>query len=248
METTECIIIHNGQKSAEENMRFDAELLENAKNFLNPVLHFYEWKSPSATYGYFADPTALLFLDRAGSLDLARRPTGGGVIFHIWDFAFSILVPVSSPLYSVNTLNNYALINAIVLSSVTSFLGNSTSFYLTPQDGVSLAKDCKHFCMAKPTQYDVMLKNKKVAGAAQRKTKKGFLHQGSICLQLPDRNYLQQIIRSKEVIDAMYLHTFPLLGDQAVLKAQITAAKIDLQTLLAYHLNRICLQSSQANS
>ncbi|MDR2539536.1 MAG: hypothetical protein LBC45_02845 [Chlamydiales bacterium] len=228
-------------------MRFDVELLENAKNFLNPVLHFYEWESPSATYGHFADPASLLFLDQIGSLDLARRPTGGGVIFHIWDFAFSILVPASSVLYSVNTLHNYALINAIVLSSIESFLGNSASFHLTPQDGVSLVKDCKHFCMAKPTQYDVMLKNKKVAGAAQRKTRRGFLHQGSICLQLPDRNYLTQIIRSKEVIDAMYAHTFPLLGDRAVSRAQIEVAKADLQMLLACDLNRICLKYSQTN-
>ncbi len=247
METTECRIIHTGQKSAEENMRFDAELLENVKDFLNPVLHFYEWESPSATYGYFADPATLLFLDEIGPLDLARRPTGGGVIFHIWDFAFSILVPASSALYSVNTLNNYALINAVVLSSIESFLGSSSSFYLTPQDGVSLTKECRHFCMAKPTQYDVMLKNKKVAGAAQRKTKKGFLHQGSICLQLPDRNYLTQIIRSREVIEAMYAHTFPLLGDGSISKSQIETTKIHLQTLLACDLNRICLRYSQAN-
>ena len=118
MGITECIIIHTGQKSAEENMRCDAELLENAKNFSKPVLHFYEWEFPSATYGYFADPASLLFLDQIGPLNLARRPTGGGVIFHIWDFAFSILVPANSALYSVNTLSNYALINAIVLSSI----------------------------------------------------------------------------------------------------------------------------------
>lgn len=247
METTECIIIHTGQKSAEENMRFDAELLENAKDFFNPVLHFYEWKSPSATYGYFANPATLLFLDQIGPLELAKRPTGGGVIFHNWDFAFSILVPTSSALYSVNTLNNYALINAVVLSSIESFLGNSTSFYLTPQDGASLVKDCKHFCMANPTQYDVMLKNKKIAGAAQRKTKNGFLHQGSICLQLPDHNYLTQIIRSREVIESMYAHTLPLLGDGFVPKSQIETAKIRLQTLLVCDLNRICLRYSQAN-
>ena len=247
METTECRIIHTGQKSAEENMRFDAQLLENAKNFLSPVLHFYEWQLPSATYGYFADPAALLFLDQIGLLDLARRPTGGGVIFHIWDFAFSILVPASSALYSVNTLDNYALINAIVLSSIQSFLGNSTSLYLTPQDGIPLAKDCKHFCMAKPTQYDVMLKNRKIAGAAQRKTKNGFLHQGSICLQFPDRNYLTQVIRSKEVIEAMYVHTLPLLGDGSASKSQIEAAKIRLQTLLTCDLNRVCLKYSQVN-
>lgn len=247
METTEYTIIHTGQKSAEENMRFDADLLEKAKDFSKPVLHFYDWESPSATYGYFAKPASLLFLDQIGSLDLAKRPTGGGIIFHIWDFAFSLLVPANSPLYSANALNNYILINAAVLSSVESFLQNGTSLYLTPQDGVAFSRDCKHFCMAKPTQYDVMLRNKKVAGAAQRKTKNGFLHQGSICLQLPDRNYLNLVIRSKEVIDAMYAHTFPLLGDDFVTESQIRAAKMHLQTLLAYDLNRICLKYSQAN-
>ncbi|MGL5263400.1 MAG: lipoyl protein ligase domain-containing protein [Candidatus Rhabdochlamydia sp.] len=247
METAECRIIHTGRKSAEENMRFDAELLEKAKNFFEPIIHFYEWESPSATYGYFANPASLLFLDQIGSLDLAKRPTGGGVIFHIWDFAFSIMVPASSPLYSSNTLNNYALINTAVLSSIESFLEKGPCLHLTPQDAVALSGDCKHFCMAKPTQYDVLLRNKKIAGAAQRKTKNGFLHQGSICLQLPDRNYLNQVIRSKEVIDAMYTHTFPLLGDNFASESQIKAAKTHLQTLLTCDLNRVCLKYSQAN-
>lgn len=247
MQITECKIIHTGEKSAEENMRFDAELLEKALDFSEPVLHFYEWKSPSATYGYFANPASLLFLEQAESLDLAKRPTGGGVIFHIWDFAFSILVPSRSPLYSINTLDNYALINTMVLSSIESFLEKSTSLHLVPQDGLALSGDCKHFCMAKPTQYDVMWRNKKIAGAAQRKTKKGFLHQGSICLQLPDRNYLNRVIRSQEVIDAMYAHTSPLLGEGFVSKLQINKAKIRLQTLLTCDLNRVCLKYSQAN-
>lgn len=248
MQTTECKIIHGERKSAEQNMHFDAELLEKALGFSVPVLHFYQWKCPSATYGYFANPASLLFLEQIESLDLAKRPTGGGVIFHMWDFAFSVLVPASSPLYSSNTLNNYALINSVVLSSVKYFLEESESLYLTPQDGIATSSDCKHFCMAKPTQYDVMWKNKKIAGASQRKTKKGFLHQGSICLQLPDRRYLNRVIRSKEVIDAMYVHTAPLLGEGSVTELQIEAAKIRLRAILAYNLNQVCLKYSQTNS
>jgi lipoate-protein ligase A len=44
--------------------------------------------------------------------------------------------------------------------------------------------------MARPTKYDVMLQGRKIAGAAQRKTKAGFLHQGTIALLCPDPELL----------------------------------------------------------
>jgi len=42
-------IMDTGRQSAEENMRFDAQLLEDAETFARPVLHLYEWEGDSAT-------------------------------------------------------------------------------------------------------------------------------------------------------------------------------------------------------
>ena len=62
---SEWKIVDTGVQSAEENMRFDAELLEKAESFSSPILHLYEWAGESATYGYFTAPAKLLNLDEA---------------------------------------------------------------------------------------------------------------------------------------------------------------------------------------
>src|ERR1700693_5336560 len=103
-------ILDTGTRSAEENMQIDARLLEELED--TAILHFYDWESPSATYGYFLDPKDFIDLEHAKKrgLDLGRRSTGGGIVFHIWDMAFSVLVPSKASVFSENTLENYFFI------------------------------------------------------------------------------------------------------------------------------------------
>lgn len=66
--------------------------------------------------------------------------------------------------------------------------------------------------MAKPTQYDVMLEGKKIAGAAQRLWR--YLHQGSIATALPKEDFFKWDPPSKgpQAEEAMLQNTFSLLG------------------------------------
>lgn len=233
-------ILNTGCASAEQNMRRDASLLEEAVD--QPILHLYEWERESATYGYFHRPEVYLNIGAAErrGLQLARRPTGGGIIFHLWDLAFSVFIPAHRPEFSQSPLENYAFVNRAVLAAVQSFLGKELPLSLIGEDAPALQPSCSHFCMARPTKYDVLLEGKKIAGAAQRKTKKGFLHQGSIALTLPPRGYLDELL-SAEVQHAMFLYTCPLLGVSASPSA-IDEAKHELKTLLAIHLNEATLK------
>ncbi len=233
-------IIDTGEKSAEENMRFDAELLENLDRYARPIIHFYEWEGRSATYGYFIDPAQCLQLDgvKRHGISLARRPTGGGVVFHFWDMAFSVLVPAVCPEFSENTLDNYAFVNSAVLAAVKEFAKGTPPLSLTLEDLASLDESCRHFCMAKPTKYDVLWEGRKVAGAAQRKTRKGFLHQGTIALCMPEKELLTEILPTGvQVGEAMQLHTAALLG-RCPKEADLVRAKAELRPLLATHLSR----------
>ena len=77
-----------------------------------------------------------------------------------------------------------------------------------------------------------MLEGKKVAGAAQRQTKAGYLHQGTISLTLPDLSYLKEILLPEiRVLDAMQTFTYPLLGKTASRK-ELKEAKLRLKQLL----------------
>ena len=99
-------ILSTTNTTAQENMSRDTSLLESLKE--DPILHLYGWKSPSITYGYFIKPEKYLDLRAISKhgISLARRPTGGGIVFHIWDQAFSFLMPSSHPLFSHNSLDN----------------------------------------------------------------------------------------------------------------------------------------------
>jgi lipoate-protein ligase A len=106
------------------------------------------------------------------------------------------------------------LINRIVKDVVKEFIGISDEIGLIPDDAPYQDQTCTHFCMARPTKYDVMLQGRKIAGAAQRKTKDGFLHQGTIALLRPDEKLLSAVLPSAAVREAMMTTTFPLLSDQ----------------------------------
>lgn len=225
-------------------MRQDALLLEAAHTFTQPILHLYEWEGASATYGYFNRPEQFINMQaaRCKGLQLARRPTGGGIIFHLWDMAFSVLMPSHRAEFSQNTLENYAFVNQAVLHAVQAFFGQRRPLCLIQEDALALEACCAHFCMARPTKYDVLLEGKKVAGAAQRKTKAGFLHQGSIALTLPAPDYLSDLFSSDSAVQkAMLLYTYPLLGSEASLK-EVLMAKKRLKELLTTHLNEASLK------
>lgn len=207
-------ILDSGKKSAVENMKADEALLKNLKPNDKPILHLYDWEGPSATYGYFINPEN--YLKQEKKLLLSRRPTGGGILFHLWDFSFSVLIPSGHPGYSDDVMKNYHFVNDAVLDAVKNYLKTETSIQLLPMNPVPLDKYCEHFCFAKPTKYDVMIGGKKVAGAAQRKKRNGFLHQGSISVAVPKFAFLEEILPpDARVVEAMKLHTFSLLPSSA---------------------------------
>lgn len=208
-------VLDTGSASAEQNMQIDKQLLDSLPSLTHGILHFYDWDSNSATYGYFMDPYRYLNSSaiKKYGIQLAKRPTGGGIIFHLWDFAFSLLVPASHPCCSLNTLENYAFVNCIVAKALSMLLEQEKP-HLLATETPSLCAISGNFCMAKPTVHDVMINGRKIAGGAQRRTKHGFLHQGTISLVKPVQEHLNSLLDSNsQVIEDMNLYSFALLSD-----------------------------------
>lgn len=223
--------LDTGEKSAKENMELDRVLLRELATRRYPLLHLYDWAHPSATYGHFIAPEKFLAMEEveARGLDLARRPTGGGIIFHTCDLAFSLLMPAHDPAFSQQPLDNYIFVNERVKEAIFRFNGEKPE--LLPLEPLPLSSACSSFCMAKPTKYDLMLGGKKVGGAAQRKTRFGYLHQGSIALGSVDLNHLACLRPGTEVLSAMTLYSRPLLGPSWSSK-QLQGARKELKHLL----------------
>ncbi|GAB4233500.1 MAG: hypothetical protein Tsb0021_12480 [Chlamydiales bacterium] len=211
-------IIDTGTSSAENNMAYDQEMLEQAAIIRRPILRFYSWTKPSATYGYFIDPQRYFKLDQLNTfeLDIARRPTGGGILFHTDDLTFSVLIPSTHKAFSNQTLENYRYVNERIIQALLTLEPQLEAPHLLQKQHIEQKQDIP-FCMANPTIYDIMISGKKVGGAAQRKTKQGFLHQGSISLSLPAFSLITSVLhQGTSLYECFYKHSYPLF-DQSML-------------------------------
>jgi len=158
--------------SAAMNMAIDEALLEHCAC---PALRFYGWRGPSLSFGYFGK-----FADIARETkdrEFVRRWTGGGSVLHGQDLTYSLITPASNPA----SLREPPLIYAAIHSAIRQALsadGRETELATAAGPKISDA------CFANPVRDDLIFRGRKIAGAAQRRTRGGFLHQGSI--QLPN--------------------------------------------------------------
>jgi lipoate-protein ligase A len=153
--------------SAAMNMAIDEALLATASV---PSLRFYGWQRPSLSFGYFGS-----FADvapEAVSRDIVRRWTGGGIVLHGTDLTYSIVLPNPGATPVRWSRDIYAEIHEGIRRALAGHAGVALAGADSPK--ISEA------CFANPVLADVMLDGRKIAGAAQRRTRAGLLHQGSI--------------------------------------------------------------------
>ncbi len=170
-------------RSAAMNMAIDEALLEFAKE---PSIRSYRWDHPALSFGYFGRFAEVENEPR----DLVRRWTGGGIVFHGEDLTYSLVIPRSDPAFVESSISIYekthaAIRSALVHSSVSAELTSVAALYerRSPRrTGIHATVIDRRYseCFANPVRADVLLNGKKIAGAAQRRTHRGLLQQGSI--------------------------------------------------------------------
>ncbi|HRW58505.1 MAG TPA: hypothetical protein P5048_02665 [Chlamydiales bacterium] len=227
-------IIETCAKPAQDIMDKDRMLLEELDPKASPILHLYEWKGKSVTCGMFIDIEKNFDISNCEEekINIGRRPTGGGVIFHIWDYAFSFLMPSSNEKFDQSPLKNYQFVNRIVQKACLKFLDASDQFHMIDYDVPTSDVDSMRFCMARPTKYDLLIGDKKLVGAAQRKKKNGYLHQGSIALQIPDVTLLAKVLKvPNSVLQNMIRYSYPLVS-QKIDEEQMKQIRFELKKCL----------------
>jgi len=170
----ERLVVHDDRRpaGAARNMAIDEALLEQCTL---PVLRFYGWRRPSLSFGYFgkfADITS-----KVETRDVVRRWTGGGSVFHGEDLTYSLVTPASDPASTLGPPAIYATLHEAIRGALLAE-GRETELAARAAPKISDA------CFANPVRDDLLFLGRKIAGAAQRRTRGGLLHQGSI--QIPD--------------------------------------------------------------
>jgi lipoyl(octanoyl) transferase len=153
-------------------MAIDEALLREVRE---PVLRIYEWSVPAVSLGYF-QPAAL-----AGDRPFVRRYTGGGLVDHAHDVTYTLVLPRAHPWMELSAPESYRLIHEGVQAVLTAC---GVASQLTPAAPAMESEAC----FAKPVKFDIVSDAGKLSGAAQRRTREGMLHQGSILLPEPRMN------------------------------------------------------------
>jgi len=166
--------------SAAMNMAIDEALLETA---VVPTVRFYRWRSPALSFGYFGKFSDVAIY--AAERDLVRRWTGGGIVFHGDDLTYSIVVPASNPVFDESSIAIYEKIHRALCGALVNTGQRAVVAGGVDPGGFSAATRAAvnasgYNCFANPVRADVMMDGRKIAGAAQRRTRRGLLHQGSI--------------------------------------------------------------------
>lgn len=148
-------------------MAIDEALLQSATS---PILRFYRWERSSLSFGYFGRcaEVALDFPTR----DLVRRWTGGGIVLHGEDLTYSFILPRVAG----HAIPAPQQIYRIIHSAIQHALAEHLQVSLANADAPKISDAC----FANAVTADVLLQGRKIAGAAQRRTRAGLLHQGSI--------------------------------------------------------------------
>jgi lipoate-protein ligase A len=173
----------DGGHSGAMNMALDEALLEHAAV---PSIRFYQWHSPALSFGYFGKFTDVAAY--APAHDLVRRWTGGGIVFHGDDLTYSIVIPVRDPVFAASSMNIYKKIHRALTDALNGIGKRAVVVGSMDPESSCLAVrptragigDAGYNCFANPVHADVMLNGRKIAGAAQRRTRRGLLQQGSV--------------------------------------------------------------------
>ncbi len=151
------------------NMALDEAMLLAATG---AWMRVYRWAEPSISIG-FSQSLDLLPEDKR-HWPMVRRWTGGGVVIHDGDWTYTIAAPSGHSLSNERASETYRAIHAAMIEAMEDCgISGATLQPENTSDGMGV-------CFVEPARYDVVWQGQKIAGAAQRRNRTGFLHQGSV--------------------------------------------------------------------
>jgi lipoate-protein ligase A len=165
------LLFDSGRGDAAFNMAVDEALLEAMPRLKKPALRFYGWTEGAASFGYFQKFSEI---ERATLLrPLVRRPTGGGLVPHDADWTYSMVFPTSHEWYSTSAVESYRRVHAWIQ-------GAFASLKIPTELAPCCRKSGMGQCFEGYEKFDLLWQGKKIAGAAQRRSRQGLLIQGSV--------------------------------------------------------------------
>jgi len=160
-----CRILRTGFENAYFNMGLDEAVLDSVASGASlPTLRFYGWKPRAISLGYFQGIWDEIDIEacHGHGVDIVRRITGGGAVFHDAELTYSIVIPEGHPLAPLSILDSYGLLCAGIIEGLKE-LGIKSEF--SPIN-------------------DIVSGGKKISGNAQTRKKGCLLQHGTVLIKV----------------------------------------------------------------
>ncbi len=168
---------------AAANMQADMEMFASASG---AAFRVYCFDRDCITAGYSQILPDEICLDKACdfNVEIARRPTGGGLVLHSSrDVIFSCVLPAA--LFAGGAKSAYGFVSGIVLSAVR-LCGIKAA--AAGSDGHKTAASARGLCFSGSRDFEIVFGGRKLVGLAQKRTRDKILQQGAICVSRPGKD------------------------------------------------------------
>jgi lipoate-protein ligase A len=153
-------LILTGHKSAYYNMALDEAIMKLSHNQEVPTMRFYGWTPAAISIGYFQGMRDEVDIEKCNEygVDVVRRITGGGAVFHDQELTYSFVATEVSGILPKNILDSYRKICGGVIAGLGKLDLNASFVPLN----------------------DIVVAGKKISGNAQTRREKAILQHGTI--------------------------------------------------------------------
>jgi len=209
------------------NMALDEVLIKKiSSGEVDPSLRFYGWKPAAVSIGYFQSLQAEVDEEkcRERGVDIVRRQTGGGAVFHDKEVTYSMHIPLTLNLVPEKILDSYQRICGGIIRGLTAF---NLSAQFVPLN-------------------DIIVGGKKISGNAQTRKQGVLLQHGTILqsvdvdkmfdlLKVPDEKMKGKLITViKERVTSIEQQAGKAIEFQSIVDALIDGFKKDFAAVEFY--------------
>lgn len=166
-------------------MAIDEGLLDRVERASGPatVVRFYQWVPATLSLGKHQKPEQAADLEFCASsaIPIVHRPTGGRAVLHDDELTYAV---ASNEIERFGGPSIYQTYRSIAEALRLGLLDLGVPADLAPDSRkLGLRRDgADHPCFASPSRYELTVGGRKIAGSAQRRTRRGFLQHGSILI------------------------------------------------------------------
>ncbi len=173
-------LIRSGACSADYNMALDEEIFRQYLEDGIGVFRLYSWQAPSFTYGFSQSPESQIDLARCQNdgIQIAKRMTGGGILFHHDEITYSFVCSKSDAGEPQGVFVSYRDICGFLMRFYRS-LGLNPAFALQAENFKDYSLP-HQLCSASHEKYDIVIGGRKIGGNAQKRKRQVIFQHGVI--------------------------------------------------------------------